>query len=148
MRMLSFLSLSSCLVLVAGCETSERPAAYTSTPVYGGQIVSSGPNGATMVVPGMPRSQIEADRDLENDLRGQLNRYGDLATTTPNVQIYAQSGTVTLSGTCPSQRERDMIESLVRNQPGVVAVNDQMQVGYPPTGYVNSTARVYNTPPD
>lgn len=149
MRMVSFLSLSSCLLLVAGCETSERQSAYTATPVYGGRIISSGPYGTTMVVPGMPKSQIEADRDLENDLRGQLNRYGDLATTTPNVQIYAQSGTVTLSGTVPSQREREMIESLVRNQQGVVAVNDQLQVGgYAPTGWVNGSARVYNTPRD
>jgi len=101
-----------------------------------------------MAVPGMPKSQVEADRDLENNLRSQLNRYGDLATTTPNVQIYSQNGTVTLSGNVPSQRERDMIESLVRNQPGVLAVNDQMQVGYTPTGAVNAPVRVYTTPPD
>ncbi len=88
-----------------------------------------------MVVPGMPKSQIETDRELENALRSQLNRYGDLATTTPNVQIYAQSGTVTLSGNVPSQRERDMIDSLVRDQTGVVAVNDQLQIAYPPTGW-------------
>jgi osmotically-inducible protein OsmY len=100
-----------------------------------------------MVIPG-PKSQIEADRDLENTLRTQLNRYGDLATTTPDVQIYARSGTVTLSGTVPSQREREMIESLVRNQTGVVAVNDQLRVGYSPTGAVIGVQRVYTTPPD
>ena len=148
MRIVSLVSAGCSLLLVAGCETADRQTAYTSTPVYGGQVISSGPYGATMVVPGMPKSQIEADRDMEQDIRSQLNRYGDLATTTPNVQVYSQSGTVTLSGTVPSQRERDMIESLVRNQPGVVAVNDQLQVAYPPTGYVNGAARVYTTPPD
>src|SRR5690242_14261743 len=124
MRIINLLAVFSTAALVVGCSTTERPAAYSSTPVYGGEVISSGPYGATMVVPGTPRSQIETDRDLENSLRGQLSRYGDLATTTPDVQIYAQSGTVTLSGTVPSVRERDMIESLVRNQPGVVAVND------------------------
>jgi osmotically-inducible protein OsmY len=148
MRISSVLGIVSCLILGTGCETTERQAAYTSTPVYGGDVISSGPYGATMVVPGMPKSQIEADRDLENTLRSQLTRYGDLATTTPDVHIYAQNGTVTLSGTVPSQREREMIESLVRNQTGVVAVNDQLQVGYPPTGVVNGPARVYTTPPD
>ncbi|HZR16164.1 MAG TPA: BON domain-containing protein [Verrucomicrobiae bacterium] len=147
MRIVSFLCGISSLALVAGCST-DRQAEYASTPVYGGQVISSGPYGATMVVPGMPKSQIEADRDLENTLRDQLNRYGDLATTTPDVRIYAQNGSVTLSGNVPSQRERDMIESLVRNQPGVVAVNDQLQVGYSPTGVVNAPARVYTTPPD
>ena len=101
-----------------------------------------------MVVPGTPRSQIETDRDLEGNLRGQLNRFGDLATISPNIQIYAQSGTVTLTGTVPSPRERDMIESLVRNTSGVVAVNDQLLVIYPPTGAVAGPARVYSTPPD
>jgi osmotically-inducible protein OsmY len=147
MKIALFLVLVSGLALVAGCST-DRQAAYTTTPVYGGEVISSGPYGATMVVPGAPKSQIEADRELENNLRGQLNRYGDLATTTPDVHIYSQSGTVTLTGNVPSQRERDMIESLVRNQAGVVAVNDQLQVGYTPTGVLNAPARVYTTPPD
>jgi hypothetical protein len=41
-----------------------------------------------------------------------------------------------------------MIESLVRNQSGVVAVNDQLEVGYAPTGAVNAPVRVYTTPPE
>jgi hypothetical protein len=86
MRIICFLCGISSLAVLSGCST-DRQAEYTSTPVYGGQVISSGPYGATMVVPGMPKSQIEADRDLENNLRSQLNRYGDLATTTPNVQL-------------------------------------------------------------
>ena len=147
MRIVSFLSLASSLALIAGC-TTDHQTAYTTRPaVYGGDVVSSDPYQTTMVVPGMPRSQADIDRDLEHALRSQLTRYGDLATTTPNVQIYAQNGTVTLSGTVPSQRERDMIDSLVRDQTGVVAVNDQLQIAYPPTGVVNSPARVYSTTP-
>jgi osmotically-inducible protein OsmY len=133
---------------VAGCSTERQSGYSSSPPVYGGEVISSGPYGATMVVPGTRKSQIEADRDLENSIRSQMNRYGDLGTTTPGVGIYAQNGTVTLNGTVPSQREREMIESLVRNTSGVVAVNDQLQVGYPPTGAVNGAARVYATPPD
>lgn len=147
MRILSFISVVSSLLLVAGCET-DRDTAYRSSPVYGGEIISSGPYGATMVVPSRSRSQIEADRALENNLRTQLSRYGDLATTTPDVQFYAQNGSVTLYGTVPSQREQAMIESLVRNTPGVTVVKDEMKVGYPPTGVVSGPARVYTTPPD
>jgi osmotically-inducible protein OsmY len=96
------------------------------------------------------RSQIEADRELEANLRSQVNRYGDLATTTPDLHISCSSGTVTLTGNVPSQRERDMIDSLVRDQSGVVSVNDQLQVGYTPspTGVVSGVPRVYTTPPD
>jgi osmotically-inducible protein OsmY len=101
-----------------------------------------------MVVPGTPKTQLDADRELESNLRTQINRYGDLSTTTPDLHIYSQNGTVTLTGNVPSQRERDMIESLVRNQKGVVAVNDQLTVGYTPTGAVSGVPRVYSTPPD
>src|SRR5438445_332420 len=112
MRILSFWGLASSLALFAGC-TTDHQTAYTTRPgVYGGDVVSSDPYQTTMVVPGMPRTQADIDRDLEHSLRSQLNRYGDLATTTPNVQIYAQNGAVTLSGSVPSQRERDMIDSL------------------------------------
>jgi osmotically-inducible protein OsmY len=115
--------------------------------VYGGEVVSTGPYGTTMVV---PNRQLEADRELEANLRSQVSRYGDLATTTPDLHISCSSGTVTLTGNVPSQRERDMVESLVRNQSGVVSVNDQLQVGYTPTptGVVSGVPRVYSTPPD
>jgi osmotically-inducible protein OsmY len=149
MRIASLSSVLALVSLVAGCNTPDRQATYgTSAPVYGGEVVSSGPYGTTMVVPGPPKSQFEADRDLEDNIRSQISRYGDLATTTPDVHVYCQNGTVTLSGTVPSTRERDMIESLVRNQSGVVAVNDQLQVGYPPTGAVTGPARVYPAPPN
>ncbi len=148
MRIVSFLSIIPSLLVFVGCSTPDRQTTNSSAPVYGGDIISSGPYGATMIVPGTAQSQIETDRALASNLRGQLNRFGDLAATSPGVQIYAQSGTVTLTGTVPSPRERDMIESLVRNTSGVVAVNDQLQVAYPPTGAVAGPARVYSTPPD
>jgi len=148
MRIPSLLFAVGSMLLAVGC-SSTYPSSYgNNPPVYGGEVISSGAYGATMVVPGTPQSQLEADRALENSLRAQFNRYGDLANASPNVQIYAQSGTVTLTGTVPSPRERDMIESLVRNNPGVVAVNDQLQVNYPPTGAIGGSARVYTTPPD
>lgn len=148
MRIASFLSVVSSLLLTAGCSSTYPPAAYNSTspPVYGGEVISSGPDGSTVVVP--PQSQIEGDHALENSLRARLNPYGDLASTANDVQIYAQNGTVTLSGTVPNVQYRDMIESMVRDSSGVVAVNDQLQVGYPPTGLMGEPARVYTTPPD
>jgi osmotically-inducible protein OsmY len=147
MKIVSFLSVISSLALVAGCTTRHQTAYPTTPAVYAGKVISSVPYQTTQAVPEMPKSQIEPDRELENALRSQLNRYGDLATTTPNVQIHARSGTVTLSGTVPSQRELDMIESLVRDQMGVLAVNDQLQIAYPPTGVINSPVRVYTTTP-
>lgn len=151
MKVVSFLSFPFvvCLLLLStGCSSPYQPSTYSSTypPVYGGEVISSGPYGATMVVP--PPTQAQADRALENSLRTELNRYGDLASAAPSVGIFAQGGTVTLTGTVPGTRERDMIDSLVRDTAGVVAVNDQLQVNYPPTGAVGAPVRVYTSPPD
>src|SRR5215471_706373 len=114
----------SVLVLVAGCASYERP--YTSSSTTGSYDYNA------------------ANRALETTVRAEINRYGDLAAATPDVRIHALNGVVTLSGSVPSDRERQMLDDVVRNTSGVVAVNDQLQVPYPPTGVV--TPRVYATP--
>ncbi|SPE60770.1 exported hypothetical protein [Verrucomicrobia bacterium] len=83
-----------------------------------------------------------ADRALEANLRAELNGYGDLAGAAPHVRFYADDGTVTVRGPIPDERDREMLLTMVRNTPGVVAVNDQLQLPYPPTG-VSSPVPVY-----
>jgi hypothetical protein len=51
---------------------------------------------------------------------------------------------VTLTGTVPTEQDRQFVENAVRNTPGVYVVNDQMQVVAPATGKVETT-RVYST---
>jgi osmotically-inducible protein OsmY len=125
--------------LATGCNYQQRQASYNPEPARGGEVISSGPYSSAQLM-------SEADRALESALRDQLNRYGELASTAPNVQITARNGTVTLAGTVPSERERQMIEAMVRNTGGVTSVNDQLQVSYSPTGAYNQPARVYPTP--
>jgi len=94
-------------------------------------------------------SRAEADRALEANIRSQLDHYGDLAATEPSINIFARDGAVTLSGPVRTEKDREMIDSLIRNTGGVVAVNDKLQVMYPPTGAVTpyEPARVYTSPP-
>lgn len=122
------------LLLVAGCaEPGTRTTYYGETPGVHGTI----------------SAQAAADRSLEARIRSDLNRYGDLAAATPNLGISARQGYVTLTGTVPAEKDRQMIEACVRNTPGVVTVNDQLQVGYAPTGSVGQSTAVYApaTPP-
>jgi hyperosmotically inducible periplasmic protein len=135
MRIAKKLAFICSLLMAAGCtEYQQRQASYTPEPARGGQIISSTP-----VV-------NEADRALESSLRDQLSRYGDLASSAPNVQITARNGTVTLAGTVPNERERQMVEAMVKNTAGVTTVNDKLQVAYSPTGVYNGPTRVYSTP--
>ncbi len=95
--------------------------------------------------------RTDADRALENNIRIELSRYGELGADAQNIQVAARDGSVTLAGPVRSEKNREMIDTLVRNTSGVVAVNDQMTIGYSPTGAVPGPqyppAPVYTTIP-
>jgi osmotically-inducible protein OsmY len=121
------------LLLVAGCaEPGTPPTYYGETPVHG-----------------RISAQAAADRSLESRIRSDLGRYGELGTVAPNVGVSARQGYVTLTGTVPAEKDRQMIDACVRNTAGVVTVNDQLQVGYSPTGATGQSTAVYApaTPP-
>ena len=122
MRITAKLAVILSLFLSAAC-TSHRPPVVYTTP--SGQVISAAGDARTA-----------ADRALETSLRAELNRYGDLAYVNRDAQVYANRGAVTLSGPVRSERDREMMVTLARNTPGVVSVNDQLQVVYPPTGAV------------
>lgn len=130
MRIVESLSALSIAALITGCATSHTPYVY-STP--SGQVISSGP------------ARSPSDVALDTAIRAELNQYGDLASDASNVQVYSQNSVVTLTGTVRNERERAMIDALVRNSSGVAGVNDQLHVSYPPTGAYEAP-RVYTSP--
>jgi osmotically-inducible protein OsmY len=134
MRIARNLAIVFSVFLLGACAYHRAPVVYT-TP--GGQVISAGPDARTA-----------ADRALETSVRAELNRYGDLASANLNLQAYANRGTVTLSGLVRNDRDRQMIDTLVRDTPGVTGVNDQLQVLYPPTGVVTPPpySQTYTTP--
>ncbi len=95
----------------------------------------------------------QSDVALEHHLQSELKNYGDLAANEPHVRFQAQDGVVTMTGYVRNERDRAMLDSMVRNTGGVVAVNDQLGVQYPPTGAATgypspSPAPVYTNPPE
>ncbi len=127
MRMGGRLAVIASTLILASCAYNRPPVVYT-TPT--GQVVGVGRN---------PRTA--ADQALETTLRTEANRYGDLANANPDLRFYADNGTVTITGPIRNERDRQMIDTLVRDTPGVTSVNDQMRVMYPPTGV--TTPQVY-----
>jgi osmotically-inducible protein OsmY len=73
-------------------------------------------------------AQWRADQDLVASVRGQFDQYGYLNEASQNVDVTARNGTVTLSGSVPTQKDRDMIDAMVRNTHGVAAVNNLLEV--------------------
>jgi osmotically-inducible protein OsmY len=126
MRIGNILFTISSLVLASGCAYQDRYGTYgySSSPLHGSEAL---------------RVQRAADRSLEDSCRYQINRYGDLAANSANVQIACRSGAATLTGTVPNERDKEMMEACVRNTSGVVSVDDQLTVAYQPTGAYSGT---------
>lgn len=95
------------------------------------------------------KDRAAADRALEARIRVEMDHYGNLAAAEPALGIRALDGTVTITGSTRTEMDREMIDSMVRNTAGVVAVNDELEVMYPPTGLISGQppAPVYTTIP-
>jgi len=150
-------ALASILLLAAGC--SEYPehhsSVYSTQPTYSGSRVISTPTYST-TTPAYPSavnqgaaasSQLltETDRTLVGTVRQTLNENATLGPICNNVHITARNGTVTLTGSVPTEQDRLFIENTVRNTAGVYDVNDQLRVIGQPTGA--SDARIYTAQP-
>jgi len=119
MKIAYTLALITPLLFTAGCSYQQRHAGYTTAPSYGSSISSS---------------RLEADQALANSVRQQFNQYGDLAPLANNIQVSANDGTITLTGTVPSDQQRKMIDAMVENTSGVTGLNDQLNVTSWPAG--------------
>jgi osmotically-inducible protein OsmY len=140
-------AFAALLLFVAGC-ASYPENQYSSTSTYSSQpYYSSTPKyNAPSYTPGVTTAQVltQADRTLSTTVQRALNENATVAGASRNIYIASRNGTVTLTGTVPTEQDRQFIDNVVRNTSGVYQVNDQMQVIGVPTGAADS--RVYATP--
>jgi osmotically-inducible protein OsmY len=83
----------------------------------------------------------QTDRVLANRVRQAIKEQPQVAAYAPNLGINADSGVVTLTGTVASERDRDLIEHVAENTPGVQGLIDRIDAPLTPTGRPES--RVY-----
>jgi osmotically-inducible protein OsmY len=126
------IALSS-LLLAAGCAYEQRYGySYGGSSLHGSEVMAR-PNAA--------------DRSLEESVRYQISRYGELAAAAPDVQITCRDGAVTLSGSVPNERDKEMMEACVRNTSGVLSLDNRLVVIYPATGSTYNQGTVYSPAP-
>jgi hyperosmotically inducible periplasmic protein len=74
------------------------------------------------------------DSSLASRVREALRNQPTLANVTPNVQVTENNGTVTLTGSVPTEEDRNLIESVIKNTVGVTAINDGLTIAPSATG--------------
>jgi hypothetical protein len=112
----------------------------TGTSPGGTGTTAPGAGGYTPPPGQQPPGQVGGDQALEQRIRETLR-----ATIPPqaaaSIQVTASNGRVTIRGNVPGEAERERVEDLIQQMPGVREVENQLQVqpqgapgGQPPGG--------------
>lgn len=149
MKIIPALTITSALLLAAGCAHEERHADYGTTEgqtstsynsqstYYGGQTGTTQndndrntSSGASVGAAGTYSANGGSDSDntIVTQVRQSLEQDPEIAAIVPSIQITAQNGTIVLSGNCQSDEQKRQIEALVQKSTGVVTVNNQLTV--------------------
>lgn len=118
--------MASLLVPAAGCLVNRNPE-YVARPVFREDLVVP-ETRTTVVTPVIPKTPGDIDRELVTSVRNEVGRYNELSGLLPNIDVLAEQGRVTLLGSVPTTRERELIDTLVRNTPGVVTVDNRLRL--------------------
>jgi osmotically-inducible protein OsmY len=142
-------TLVSLLLLAAGCAHHERQTArydenlnsrhYGAMPANSGSSATSSTTETTAAPSSsatIPSTSAVGDQGVLTEADGQLiskvqqamNKDASLVPLTSSIQITAQNGTVTLSGTVPTEQDKQRLEMAAKSAPEVVSVNNQIQV--------------------
>jgi osmotically-inducible protein OsmY len=121
--MKSIFTMLALLVIAVGC-VSHREPTYTAAPVFREDLMITAPSPAPPVF----RTPSQQDQDLATSVRHEFDRYGELSSLLPNIDINSDRGVVTLMGSVSNPQEKEMVDALVRNVPGVVKVNNLLRV--------------------
>jgi osmotically-inducible protein OsmY len=130
-------SLVAALALMVGCNRSSDSSATGGTgdsqarssdtvrePDNTGRNVRD--RSDATLTPG-DQGSSDADREVTRGIRRAITANDQLSTTTKNIKIITTDGKVTLRGPVNSEHEKSLIDALVKQQPGVTSVDDQLE---------------------
>jgi osmotically-inducible protein OsmY len=107
-------------LLIVGCA---EPSEHQQTASHGSDVISQ----PQVYGSSYPAAPAQTDRALESQVH-QAFRSANLGPAAERINVSAHNGTVTLTGSVTWDQERQTIDTLVRNTPGVVSVTDRLQV--------------------
>jgi hyperosmotically inducible protein len=121
--LLTILSLS-----LVSCDRNDKPRdndGKVEAPDNTGRNVRDRDSKA--VTP-LDQSENEGDRTITQRIRQAIVANKNLSTNAKNIKIVTVNGIVTLRGPVADSRERDMIGRIVNDTPGIVRVDNQLEI--------------------
>lgn len=139
MKIARKIALASALILAAGCAHEQHQAQYDEsvTPNANGSAQYNNNQSSSYQNNNTARAGSESDNALAAQVRQSLQQDPKIAPLVSNIQISADRGTVTLSGSVQSREQKRQIENIVAGAAGVEVVDDQLRV----SGAMNPTSR-------
>ena len=137
MKIVHKLTMVSSLLLIAGCSSWRDRHAQNdnyrySSANYGayGNAGGSSTSGSTASSGSFESSSRSFQPETSSGTSSQTGTQssGDTTPLVPGLQITAQNGTLTISGTVSSEQEKQNIETIAKSAAGVASVNNQLQV--------------------
>ena len=139
------------LLVAAGCshegrharydQSTQTSGAYSSTTGSSFQGAANTENSSAATTPSATTSQSDTsfnstasttgsqtDTTLTTQIQQQIQSDPTFTVIAPQIQVTAQSGTVTLSGSVQTEDQKRNLEALVKKSSGVISVNNQIQV--------------------
>jgi osmotically-inducible protein OsmY len=167
MKIANRLIVASSLLIAAGCAHHDRQANTNEySPTYGAvgtsgtgayssptDRYSSADRSGRYSSPNQTDSSTsfnsQTDSTLTSQVQQSIKNDTSLAGFSSGIMVNAQNGTITLTGSVPSEQDKQKVESMVKNTTGVVSVNNQLQVSLRPTSErQDQSSRIYHDSKD
>ncbi|HHY86860.1 MAG TPA: BON domain-containing protein [Verrucomicrobia bacterium] len=150
MKLHTPLLITCSLLIAAGCAREREYARYDHLPAYssypaGAYFASGGSGSSSQASPGADIQPGGSQTGvLVTEVRQALIRDADLAPVAPNLQISSEGGSVTLQGSVESEEQKEQIENVVMQTPGVTRVDNQLRIASE-TGQLRSSDQLQPT---
>ncbi len=133
MKIATLTIASLALVAVVGCNRSDRststnPSGTTMTPPATSSKATDSSTTTTTTTTSGSATMSEADRTLAQRVEQTLRQDTETATVAQHIQVQANNGQVTLTGSVNSQAEKTEVGNKAQQVTGVTRVDNQLTI--------------------
>ena len=130
--LLTLFTLTGSLMLMAGTVQAEQNAAIylAADSALENTEINVRDKGNTTLTP-EDQKETESDIKITADIRQAIIKNKSLSVNAQNVKIITRNGVVTLRGPVESKKESKKIKKIAKHTPGVLKVDNQLEIKKP-----------------